>query len=68
MQVYATVVKYLATQVKKAGVSINLNTEVTPELVEQVKPDVVIVATGAQPLIPDIKRDSLRVSTQFEGG
>jgi len=55
MQGYATVVKYLATQVKKAGVSVNLNTEVTPELVDQVKPDVVIVATGAQPLIPDIK-------------
>lgn len=55
MQVYATVVKYLATQVKKAGVSVNLNTEVTPELVDRVKPDVVIVATGAQPLIPDIK-------------
>lgn len=55
MQVYATVVKYLATQIKKAGVSINLNTEVTPELIDQVKPDVVIVATGAEPLIPDIK-------------
>ena len=55
MQVYAMVVKYLATQVKKAGVSINLNTEVTPALVDQVEPDVVIVATGAQPLIPDIK-------------
>jgi len=55
MQVYATVVKYLATQVKKASVSINLNTDVSPELVGQVNPDVVIVATGAQPLTPDIK-------------
>jgi len=55
MQVYATLTKYLATQVKKAGVSVNLNTEVTPALVNQVKPDVLIVATGAGPAIPNIK-------------
>jgi len=45
-------VQYLITQVKKAGVSVNLNTEVTPEVVGEVKPDVVIVATGTTPLIP----------------
>jgi 2,4-dienoyl-CoA reductase-like NADH-dependent reductase (Old Yellow Enzyme family)/NADPH-dependent 2,4-dienoyl-CoA reductase/sulfur reductase-like enzyme len=55
MQVYATVTKYFATQAKKAGVSIHLNTEVTPSLIDKVKPDVVIIATGAEPLIPSIK-------------
>lgn len=45
---------YLSTQVKKAGVEIKLNTEVTPELVEKMKPDVVIVASGGEPLIPPI--------------
>jgi NADPH-dependent 2,4-dienoyl-CoA reductase/sulfur reductase-like enzyme len=55
MQVYATVTKHLANQAKKAGVSIHLNTEVTLEMVDKVKPDVVIIATGAQPVIPDIK-------------
>ena len=45
---------YLSTQVKKAGVEIKLNTEVTPELVAKMKPDVVIVATGGEPLIPPI--------------
>jgi len=45
-------VQYLVTQVKKAGVTINLNTEVSQALVGRVKPDVVIVATGATPLIP----------------
>ena len=31
-----------------------LETEVTPELVEKTKPDAIIVATGSEPLIPDI--------------
>jgi 2,4-dienoyl-CoA reductase (NADPH2) len=44
----------MATQLKKAGVEIRLNTEVTPEMVEKEKPDVVILATGAAPLTPDI--------------
>jgi len=47
-------IKYLRTQVEKAGVTLQLNTEVTPELVAQAKPDVVIVATGGESLVPDI--------------
>lgn len=46
--------KYLATQAAKVGVKIELDTEVTPQLVEELKPDVVIVATGAAPFIPDL--------------
>ena len=45
-------IKYLSKQVEKAGVEVRLNTEVTPGLVEEMKPDVVIVATGGVPLIP----------------
>jgi NAD(H)-dependent 7beta-hydroxy-3-oxo-delta4-cholenoic acid oxidoreductase len=48
------VIKYLSIQVEKAGVRVLLNTEVTPQLVDELKPDVVIVATGGVPLIPDI--------------
>lgn len=40
-------VKYLATQVKKEGVEIHLNTGVTPDLVKREKPDVLIIAAGA---------------------
>lgn len=40
-------VKYLATQVKKEGVAIHLNSAVTPELVQREKPDVLIIAAGA---------------------
>lgn len=34
-------------------VKVELDTEVTPELVTSEKPDVVIIATGAEPAIPD---------------
>lgn len=49
-----TIIKWLSAQAKKAGVKIELGREVTPQLVNELKPDVVIVATGAVPLIPDI--------------
>jgi len=35
----------------KAGVKLVMNTEVTPELVEQVKPDVAILAVGSEPAV-----------------
>ena len=44
--------KYLWTQARKAGVKIQLGVEVTPALVEELKPEAVIVATGGVPLIP----------------
>ena len=45
---------YLQTQLKKSGAKINLNQEVNEETIAQGKPDVVIIATGAIPRIPDI--------------
>jgi 2,4-dienoyl-CoA reductase-like NADH-dependent reductase (Old Yellow Enzyme family)/thioredoxin reductase len=48
------VFEYLIRQIEKLGVKIELGKEVTPELVEKLKPDVVILATGAKPLIPNI--------------
>jgi len=47
-------IQYLAVQAQKAGVRIELNTEVTPELVEEMSPEVVIVATGGECLVPPI--------------
>lgn len=38
--------KYLVRQVKKLPIKIKLNTEVTPDLVRNFKPDVLIVAVG----------------------
>lgn len=45
---------YLVTQVTKASVEVRLNSQVTAQSIEQTKPDIVILATGSSPLIPDI--------------
>ncbi len=47
-------IRYLATQVKKAGVDVHLNEEMDTRKVYEAKPDVVIMATGAVPYIPFI--------------
>ena len=51
-QEISQVIKYLSLQAQKAGVKLELGREVTPELVRELKPDVVIIATGASPLRP----------------
>ena len=47
-------VRYLKTQITKLGVKINPGKEVNKALVEQVKPDVLILATGGQYTVPNI--------------
>jgi 2,4-dienoyl-CoA reductase-like NADH-dependent reductase (Old Yellow Enzyme family)/thioredoxin reductase len=46
--------EWLSTQVKKLGVKVELGKEVTPKVIAEMRPDVVIVATGSTPLIPKI--------------
>jgi len=46
--------KYLTVQLKKSGAKVVLGTVVTSEFVESLGPDVVIVATGATPIVPKI--------------
>lgn len=46
--------KYMETQLQKAGVYILMNTTATPELVEASNPDSVIVAVGAEQVVPPI--------------
>lgn len=48
------VLRYLLVQAEKAGVKIFLNREVTPDTVAEANPDVVVVATGGVPLVPEI--------------
>ena len=58
---------YLATQMKKLNVKVELGVKVTPALVDKDKPDVVVIATGAEPIIPDIPGiNSQRVTTAVE--
>jgi len=47
-------VRYLHTQVIKLGVKINLGKEVNKALVERIKPDVLILATGGLYSVPEI--------------
>ncbi|MFC1872574.1 FAD-dependent oxidoreductase [Chloroflexota bacterium] len=47
-------VNYFRNQINRLGVRIKLGTEVTPDLLNRVKPDAVILATGGTLVIPKI--------------
>lgn len=51
---YRALLNYYINQIKKLGIETKLGKEVTPSLAKKLDPDVVIVATGATPKIPDI--------------
>jgi 2,4-dienoyl-CoA reductase-like NADH-dependent reductase (Old Yellow Enzyme family)/thioredoxin reductase len=51
-QEISQVVGYLSREVAKVGVKIELGKEVTPSLIDELKPDTVVVATGASPRRP----------------
>ena len=44
----------LGKQMESEGVDIRLNTCVTPELVEQIAPDAMILAVGSNPIVPPL--------------
>ncbi len=57
----------LAHEAERAGVTIHLSTPVTPDLIDQQAPDVVIVATGAQPYDPEIEgADEAHIVTAWQ--
>ena len=47
--------EYYSHTLKASGVRIQMNTPVDADTIEREKPDVVIFATGAVPIVPDIK-------------
>lgn len=50
---------FLICQVEKSGVEVRLNTEVTPALVEEIKPDALLIASGSTPIcfpLPGIEK------------
>jgi len=51
----AGLTKYLSGQMRKLDIEIRLGETVTMGTLEKAKPDVVIVATGASPIVPDIQ-------------
>jgi len=64
-------VNYFSKQVKKLGVKIYLGKYVTKEFVKEVKPDVIVVATGSTPLVPEmsgIKGKNVLLALEVLGG
>ncbi len=45
---------YLVRQVEKSGIEVLLGVEATPQLIEGIHPDGLIIAVGAEPIVPDI--------------
>jgi len=50
---FGGIVTSLSAEMRRAGVEVSLNTWVDRTLVEDLSPDVVVIATGAQPYTPD---------------
>jgi len=48
-------IRYMLHMCEKNGVDIRWNTEATPEVIKELAPDVLVVATGAKPSVPPIK-------------
>lgn len=56
---YAEVIRYLETQIRKSSVDVRLGTRVTGDMIDELQPDAVIVATGAfpaRPFIPGVEK------------
>ncbi|MFC1968812.1 FAD-dependent oxidoreductase [Chloroflexota bacterium] len=49
-----TLTEYLSNQVRKLGVGVEMGKAVTAALIEEAKPDAVVLATGIAPSIPNI--------------
>ena len=62
-------ISYLRNQMVKEGVTIKMKKEVTPALVEETKPDVVILGTGGTvqiPQIPGMDRRNVMILTRLD--
>lgn len=53
-QDYRRLINFLSTQIKKLGVTIEFAKEATAELILEMKPDVVFIATGSTSIVPEI--------------
>jgi len=64
-------VDYFSEQVKKLEIETYLGKEVTKEFVQEIKPDVLILATGATPItpgIPGIEEENVLLATEILDG
>jgi len=48
------IIDFFKDELARLGVDVTLNTPISPEMIRKQSPEVIFVATGAQPLVPDI--------------
>jgi 2,4-dienoyl-CoA reductase (NADPH2) len=48
------IIRYYKIQLKKLGVKVNLGQEITPTVIQKIKPDVIFLAVGGVPVLPKI--------------
>ncbi len=53
-EIFSEAVQTMAGLAKKAGASLKIQTEVNRSVIDEAGPDIIIIATGSNPLIPDI--------------
>lgn len=67
---FSQVIRTYLNMCKKYGVNLQTNTNVNKKMIENMRPDVVILATGAIPLVPDIpglKENAVLAADVLEG-
>jgi len=63
---FMNIVNYLENQLTKLGISVHLNKELTKEQIVELKPDIIVLATGSEATIPVSLKDKSNVLTQDE--
>lgn len=70
-EVIEKLIDYFSKQVKKLGIKIHLGEPVTKEFVRQIRPDLIIIATGSFPKVPEsfrIQGDRVLFATEVLEG
>jgi len=63
---FEKVLGYFEYIIEKLSIDLRLNTEVDEALIKQIKPDIVILAAGSKPIIPEFAKDNPVVTTADE--
>ena len=66
MAEFRNIVDYLATQMRKLDVDVRVCNEATVADIEELKPDVVILAAGSSAVMPEVTKGKLGVMTHSE--
>jgi len=74
----ARLYEWYVAELEESDVKVVLNTEVTPQLVDEVRPDALVIAVGVEPVVPDVPGmdkphvasavEVLRDVSRFKGG